>query len=500
MVTLLVSVLLAYHFVPAPEDNYTTVRVGSYVGVTNAAWIGHATAMMTSVFLWLIGFYLFSNGVRRDRVTGVGQIIATTSVTNFRYLTAKAGSNFLVLMTIVSVVFVVAVGLVVFQGGAYEISVAQLLLPYLLAVVPSMIFLSAVTVLFEVVFGRRTNVMNVVFFFTFAAVIALTNAAKNPGLFWFDPLGVNYLAGEIQTAVQALNPGESSSITVGFNFGDKKTVDYFLFAGSAFGPAYVASRLLWVALAFGVLRLAAALFDRFNERRFAPRKSVEAVEEVDLIPPPVAAGINRADLAAATKNYGIWPLVKTELLLLLRKGPRWLWFVNLGLFIALVFVPLSVALKFLLPILLFLQIGRWADLATKEEFFGTDAFVYSTYQPLRRLLTAQVSAAVLLGVVLALPVILRLLIGAEPLAALQVVLGILLLVAFAVCSGIVTGGKRFFEVVFFVVTYLLLAGGDVFNYVAGPGPEPAYALWCVGLAVGLLTLAFAVRSYRIRTR
>jgi len=83
LVTLAISLYIAYTFVPAPGAAYTTVRVGNFIGVYNAAWIGYVTAMMTSVFLSLIGFYLINNSIKKDIETGVGMIIAATSISNF---------------------------------------------------------------------------------------------------------------------------------------------------------------------------------------------------------------------------------------------------------------------------------------------------------------------------------------------------------------------------------------------------------------------------------
>jgi hypothetical protein len=83
LITMLVSICLAYIFVPPAGANYSTVRIGDFIGENNAAWIGHITAIMASTFLWLLGFYLINNGIKRDKETGVGQIVATTSISNF---------------------------------------------------------------------------------------------------------------------------------------------------------------------------------------------------------------------------------------------------------------------------------------------------------------------------------------------------------------------------------------------------------------------------------
>ncbi|MEO7047637.1 MAG: hypothetical protein ABI091_20225, partial [Ferruginibacter sp.] len=76
LITLAISLYLAYTFVPAPGADYTTVKIGNYVGLNNTAWVGYVTAMMTSVFLSLIGFYLVNNSIKKDKDTEVGMIIA----------------------------------------------------------------------------------------------------------------------------------------------------------------------------------------------------------------------------------------------------------------------------------------------------------------------------------------------------------------------------------------------------------------------------------------
>ena len=39
LITLAISLYIAYTFVPAPDAAYTTVRIGNFVGEYNAAWI-----------------------------------------------------------------------------------------------------------------------------------------------------------------------------------------------------------------------------------------------------------------------------------------------------------------------------------------------------------------------------------------------------------------------------------------------------------------------------
>ncbi len=82
LIILGLTIVMGYIFVPAPDANYVTLGWGSsttfYRGVYNSAWIGALVAMLTGMFLTLLGFYVVNDSVKRDEQTRVGQIIATT--------------------------------------------------------------------------------------------------------------------------------------------------------------------------------------------------------------------------------------------------------------------------------------------------------------------------------------------------------------------------------------------------------------------------------------
>ncbi len=404
--TLLASIAFAYTFLPAPEASYSTVRVGEYVGYYNAAWVGHVTAIMSSTFLWLIGFYLVNNGIKRDRDTGVGQIVATTSISNIKYLFAKTISNFLVLLTIVFIVILMALGVLFYRGSDHPFNFSQFFLPYLLATIPSIFLVGALAVFMEVVFGRYTVLMNIAFFFLFIITVSNVNAGQTSTLNWLDILGTKTLTDGISNVVNTMHPDTVRQVSVGFIFGGIEKKKFFLFEGSTFSSAYILMRLMWMMIALVLVFISSRLFHRFDDaQRVAintKKKSVDIIEE-KYIP----KDIHLPALPVATPALGILPFVKTELLILIRKGPKWFWLITIGGFVALFFMPLKIAHQFGLPVLWFLQINRWADIATKEKFFGTHYFTYAAFKPLQRLLTSQVLSGWILAVMLALPLIIR---------------------------------------------------------------------------------------------
>lgn len=191
------------------------------------------------------------------------------------------------------------------------------------------------------------------------------------------------------------------------------------------------------------------------------------------------------------------PLVKTELLMLIRKGPIWFWLINIGGFIALFFIPMPEAHTIGLTVLWFLQVNRWADIATKEKYFRTDSFSYSAYRPLRRILSAQIIAGFILAVALAMPVILRYLISGDFVNAMSVISGAMLIISFSVFFGIISGGKRLFEIIFFMITYGLLESVPFFDYSGSYHNSIGYILLLMAMILISLTSAFAVRKHEI---
>ncbi len=499
LITLIASVLMAYSFIPGENSEYSTVRIGSFIGKNNAAWIGHVTAIMASTFLWIIGFYIINNGVKRDKETGVGQIIATTSISNFSYLLSKVLSNFMVLITLVAIIILVGFGIYIFIGEANSFSVSQFFLPYIVSTIPSIFLLSVIAIVFEIIFGNKTNFMNVAFFFLFGAVIAITNAGNSVNLQYIDPLGIKFLTNQMSNSVNQLHPNISNSVNVGFLFNGKNNKNYFDFQGSDWSILFIFSRIVWIAIAFGLLYATSKIFNRFDSKIviLSKNKNTDFVQN-EIKTEPKA--IQLSGLPKTNPNFGIFPIIKTEFLMLIRKGPKWFWLVNFGGMLAMVLMPINQAHQIVLPVLWFLQINRWADLVTKEKFFGTSNFIYSSFKPLQRLLTSQIIAGFLLATFLALPLIFRNLINGNLIEIVSILLGSLLLISFAIFSGIISGGKKIFEILFFVITYTILSGGTFLNYFGGIHQNLNYFLILVMLLFTFLVTSFLIRKHEIKNQ
>ncbi len=497
LVTVLVSVYFAYLFLPARGANYTTVRIGNFVGESNSAWIGHVSAIMASTFLWLIGFYLVNGGIQRDRETGVGQIMATTSISNFNYLLAKTFSNFLVLLTVMLIVMTMALVMVVIRSGNYPFDAVQFFFPYIFSTLPSIFFVSVLAVVAEVALGRYSILQNIGFFILFGVLVGGINASNKPGLAAADVLGVKQMTDGMSALVNTDSAKPIEQVSVGFIIGNQSGKKYFLFEGSHWATGFILSRLTWIGMGFILIYTSSRFFHRFNEKRSLPIKKARNVLNLERPEQGILKDISLSSLPKASPSFGIWPFIKTELLMLVRKGPKWFWLINLGVFISLFFIPIATAHQIGLPILWFLQINRWGDIATKEKFYRTHYFTYAAYKPLQRLLTAQVLAGVLLAVLLAVPIIFRQLIQGNFLTVFSIVTGSFFVISLSVFTGVLSGGKRLFEIVFFMLTYAIVSGGSILDYFGGFHRGIGYLILMAGIVVGLLAVAFIYRGYEI---
>jgi hypothetical protein len=150
-----------------------------------------------------------------------------------------------------------------------------------------------------------------------------------------------------------------------------------------------------------------------------------------------------------------------------------------------------------LPILWFLQVGRWSDLATKEKTNRIHYFTYASYRPLTRLLPAQILAGVILSLVLAAPILVRYLVTMQFFPLLSIVMGGVFIVLFAVALGILSGGKKLFEILFFMFTYLNVELAPFADYFGGMNHGVSYLVLIAGLIAFFALISFILRRLEI---
>ncbi|RYF21193.1 MAG: hypothetical protein EOO42_11000 [Flavobacteriales bacterium] len=503
LITLAVTLFIAYAFIPAQDAGYTTLSASGYKGAYNSAWVGYVSGIMTTVMLTYYGFLLVNSGIKKDIETEVGLIIATSPISNFRYLLGKQLSNYMVLLTIAGVTFVVSIAMFFFRGVGYPFIWSNFLLPYLFFAVPALFLVSSLAVVGEVFLRKRSVLQFIAYFALCGICMSLINnkSGVEPSGF-FDPFGLNLITKSVVNHINTLYNEQIQDVSFGFIFNGQKSYKIFEWEGLNWTAAFMLSRLLWMGFGVLLIFISAKFFHRFDFRQSTKvsnkKKGIPAV--VSVTPVNQHLEISRATLPPIEFDYGIFSFVKTELLLLIRQGNKWLWVFNFGLWVAMCFVPLAIAHAYLLPILLFLQVTRWSELATKENTNRVHYFAFASYQPLQRLLPAQILSGIVLAIALSLPVMVRSVLNGDGIAVINIVNGAALVVLLAVALGIASGGKKLFEILFFFLTYSVLNKVPVTDYLGSLPESKTVFFVMVVLAINLLLLAISVvkRRYEIR--
>lgn len=459
LVTLCATLAIAYTFVPEPSASYSTIKIGEYVGFYNSAWFGYVTAIMTSIFLSLIGFYLVNSGVKKDADTKVGQIIASTPVSNVKYLLVKALSNFVLLLAIVAVVFLMSIVLFYLYNDGFSLQLLQFLKPYLLITIPSMVFVACLAVVLEIVLPKWPVIQNVLFFVLFSMLMVF--APKNELQYNMDVFGSKLVINQMEEAVRTItNTPKTDGLTIGYVLKNDSESKKFAFEGIDFPTSFALSRLALIFGSFLMVCLSSLLFHRFGKQAKPAVKSKQSkqFEEEEV------KDISIGGLHAAGENFSILPLLKTELLVLFRTGKRWLWLINLVGMVLLATLPLSMAHTMVVPVLWFLQVSRLSGLATKERQHQMHYFALSSYHPIQRLLTSQLLAAFLLLLGLSTPLLVRYAVLFNLGAIGSILLGSLFIVFLAAVLGSLSKGRKLFEVLFFMLTYANINGIEPVDY------------------------------------
>lgn len=514
LITLAVSLYATYSFIPPHQANYTTVQISGYIGVNNAAWTGYVAAMMTSVFLSITGFYLVNSGIKKDMDTGVGMIIATTPVSNFSYLLSKAWSNFMVLLSITGLIFLMSIAVFLFRAEGYPFEILKFIMPFVLITMPAIFFISSLAVVAEVFLYRYTVLVNVAYFCLFIPLMLASQPTLNPV---FDVLGIKTITMGMENIISQHFHVQHPKVGMGFLIGHKKEMKLFIFEGLHWTSFYVLIRFSWMIAGFALVYISSLFFHRFNikERVKKQKKVIKgSVQDNHLSALPGQSGqphglpsvsafkaLKEIKLSALPKiaaSYGISPFIKTELLMLFRKGPRWMWLINLGGMTAMIFVPVAIAHLWILPSLWFLQVARWSDLATKEKTYRIHYFTYASYKPLSRLFSAQILAGIILSVTLAAPLMVRYMVTMQFLPVLTIVLGAVFIVFFAVLTGMVSGGKKLFEILFFALTYSNVNKAPALDYFGAMAHGSYYVVDMIAVISCLAVASFLWRKQEIR--
>ena len=460
---LVIPLLIAWFAQSLTSETTQLVVAGEYTGVQNAAWFGGMVATMGTFLLFVFGFTLVRGAVTRERETGVGELVATSPLSNSTYLIGRWLGYFL-LLTLVTGLLVLATVAGYLLHGTGEFHFWALASPFVFLTLPAMMLVAAVAVLTETIRSLQGTLGSVLYFFGAVAVFTLASLGSGTT---FGPTGLAVVRNSMLQAAGA-DPTVFENRSFAFT-GDPGTVTTFTWTGVEWGGAELLSRGPTVAVAGLGLILAVVTFDRFKptisilervQDVFARRDGAQDTEETATNPPETdtesATRPAEVDLRPATADPGWLPnrrLLIAEIRMALR-GQRWWWYLGiLGCIGAGFAASPGAARGVVLPVAWLLGLSVWAGLGVREQRFRTTELVFTTPYPLGQL-AAVYFGGVIVALVAASGVLAALAIAGNVTTIGAILVGACFIPALALASGIWLGTSRVFEVIFLSMWYL----------------------------------------------
>lgn len=454
--------------------------------------------MLTSLMLPFVGFYLVTGSVKRDLDRRIWPIVAATPTPRIAYLAGKMLAGFSYLM-ILGAVSLIPATLLFFRYGHGPFEPLGIVKPWLLLVPPSLLFTSAMALLFDVTPGLRGRGGYVGWFFAWtflfvaipgklAGVLDEDRAQlKNPV---FDPAGIVMVESAIEGAVGA----KPKAVNLGIIIYNEK-LERVEFPGVPVSGALVAMRAAqfgWSAAALGLATLVfpfgaarTARASRHRNRKQEPgREEAAAAREpakpVRLVTRTSHPSFARSVLADAgliwqTASWLKWPMAIASLA---------------------AFVVPTAAVQSLVAVVLILCVVVISESAAREELAGTAGLVFAQPGvPRSQVAWKLASVGLFSGAALASMVVRSALEGPERLAA--ALLGTIFIVTASVGLGWLTKGGKFFSAIFTAAWYVAVQGAVDFTGVFAKAVDLEV---CASFAIAGIALSAAAWGEEKRRR
>lgn len=465
LIILVAAVYAAWIFVPPNDSTWSTMTIQGSRGVYNSAWVGAQVAILTALFLSLTGFYLVKGSLDRDYHTRVGQIIAATPLSKFKYAIGKLLSNAAVIWAIVLVMMAVAAVVQLVRGEDRAMDLFALITPFLYMMIPIALLIGGLAVLFECIPALRGGLGNVVYFFLIMGIMASQIFEQS------DIFGLSVYLDSMKSAALAAFPSAGEPdvvINIGIRIEDEGAAQHlntFQWDGLGLGAGMILGRLWVIALAVAMAASASLMFDRFDSARATePEKKKDSrlsrlVTRIeDIVSParsahaPAVTG-HLTPLAVDATNPRLMKTVMAELRIML-KGQHGIWYLaSLVLVIVGLSVPMQTGLSVILPIAWIWPTLIWSQLGCREVRQGTNQYIFASARPVMRQLPASWLAGASLAMIVGGGVGLHLLMVGNIAGLLTWIVGAFFVPALALACGTWTNGSRLFEALYLFLWY-----------------------------------------------
>ena len=485
--TIVIFLLLsavAYLWVPAPSTGRALIQIDGRRALYDSAAIGMATALLGTMFVGMIGFYVVSNALRRDVLSRCGYVIASTTMRGSEYIAGKFAGNVVFLSVFMLGFMATSMAMVLVRGEA-PLQPFLFAKQYLLLVPPSIVFVSAVAILFECTPILRSKFGDVLYFFlwmmTMGSVVALMEKGMGAtAASYFDVSGFGMMFLQMKTLYHTSRMSIGSS-----SFDAAKGV--IAFPGLQANVQTIVARvtaMIWPLSLLAVARLFFHRFDPARVRAVPNEKSRRSwIGRLNLIAKPFArlfVWLGQIVVSSGTRP-SLARSAATDALTTIAAFPL----ASLAI-IAFALASLgSDATSLLTGVMPIAFAGcaiAIADIACREKRAGTSALVFAAPLLRARFVAWKFASSLLLALAfLAVP--LARAIALRPSSALPLLIGVAFTCAAATALGVVSSNPKTFLVSFLLFWYIT-------SQDRGATPSLDFAGW-YGTATPLVIAAYA---------
>ncbi|WP_339159275.1 hypothetical protein MKX50_09300 [Paenibacillus sp. FSL W8-0186] len=453
LIVVLLTLFLGYACVPSPSSGYQVFYIGGVRGIYNSAWLGGMVTMMSTLLLWLFAFFMLRSQVSEDQRLKVGQIIASTPVSNFRYIFSKAISNYVVLLVIELLLFLAFMGMQLIRGEDYYIHIADYLQPFAFIVMPSLLVLAALTVLFDVMPGLKGVVGNIIFFALWVCCSIVSIATPNSLL---DVFGLDIIRSDMvreATLKYAFLTASEEGGSFGY-YPVESIGPTFVWHGVEWSPSLLIYRLAWVGIAVLLILVSSLVFNRFRTKENAKRSHIPVIYEPKkgVAAKPDHSHEYRLSPVKKEKRVRMMRLVRAEICMMLKDCSIWWYLLVLGSMAASLLIPLENVQSWL-PVLALWPIAIWSQMGTREKFYFTRELLMSSCSPLKRFFAVWVSG-ILITLLVFSGALVHFILDGQWAHLTAWLVSVLFVPTLAMALGTLSGTRKMFEVVYMLWWYM----------------------------------------------
>ena len=169
-----IMIFLGYYFPPSTWRSFGGAR-----GLYTSGYIGGAVATRSALLFLILGFFLVRSSIENDRHSGVGEILASTPLKWVNYLLGKMLGIVVYLCMLMMILYTMTAVVQILHGEA-PFQPLILAWPFLLFILPGIIFVSGLALFLDVVPLLRNWPGDVVFMITMFQLSAIGQISSCP--------------------------------------------------------------------------------------------------------------------------------------------------------------------------------------------------------------------------------------------------------------------------------------------------------------------------------